>query len=398
MPKPTPFHPRTSELNDGASWEDWSGYLAAQSYELEHLNEYNAIRVACGLMDVSPLYKCHVHGRDALKVLNRMVTRDLSKCRVGQAVYAAWCDDNGKVIDDGSIARIREDFFRVTSAIPSLAWIEDNGFKQEVSVEDVTDDYAGVSLQGPTSRDLLQTVTDFDLRELKYFGVMEAEVASVPIVISRTGFTGDLGYEIFVENHGALKLWDALMEAGENYQLQPVGSTALDMARIEAGLIQLDSDFTSSVQTLFEVERSSPFELGLGWMVHLGKDYFVGRDALREEKTRGPAWKTVGLRVDLAALEKLFARFGMPLQLPYEAWNDAIPVYADESQRQHIGKATSGTWSPALKKYCVMARVKPEYGKLGTTVNMEATLDGQRFSVPATVVKMPFFDPPRKKE
>jgi aminomethyltransferase len=397
VPKPTPFHPRTSQLCQGQNWEDWSGYMVAPSYELDHNYEYNAIRASCGLLDVSPLFKYHVYGRDALKVLNRMVTRDLSKCGVGQAVYATWCDDFGKVIDDGSIARLRDDFFRITSAIPSLSWLQDNAFGRELKIEDVTDDYAGVSLQGPTSRALLQTLTDFNLGELKYFDVTEAKVASVPAVISRTGFTGDLGYEIFVENSGALQLWDALAESGPDYQMQPAGNIALDMVRIEAGLIQLDSDFISSKQTLFETERSTPYELGLGWMVHLGKDYFVGRDALRDEKARGPAWKTVGLHVDVIALEKLFARFAMPLHLPYTSWTEHVPIYSDQDGRHHVGKATSGTWSSVMKKYCVIARVKPQYGKLGTTINMEATIDGQRFTVPATVVKMPFFDPPRKK-
>jgi aminomethyltransferase len=397
MPKRTPFHSRTSVLCEGESWQVWSGFLSADSYELDHSHEYNAVRTGCAVFDVSPLYKYHIRGRDALPLLNRMVTRNISKCRVGQVMYTAWCDDDGKVVDDGTVARLEENFFRLTAAIPTLYWLQDLATGLDVEVEDVSDAQGGLAVQGPTSRALLQQLTGSDLDALRFFHVVDDKVAGVPVRISRTGYTGDLGYEVFTEAADAGRVWDALMETGEAYNVRPAGNIALDMVRIEAGLILIDVEFVSSTQTLFECEKRTPYELGLGWVVKLDKEYFVGQEALRREQQRGPAWSTVGLEVDTVALEKLYSQFSMPLHLPYTSWTQAVPVYADAGKRQQIGKGTSGTWSPILKKYVVMAQVKPRYSKPGTSIFMEATVDAQRFAVPATVVEMPFFDPPRKR-
>lgn len=398
MPRETPFHSRTAALCTSHNWQDWSGFLSANSYELEHIHEYNAVRIASALFDITPLFKYHVRGRDAMRLLDRMVTRDVSKCRVGQVMYAAWCDDEGKIIDDGTVARLGEDFFRLTAAVPTLYWLEDNAFGMQVEIEDVTEAWAGVSLQGPTSRDLLQTLTGADLSTLRYFRLVEDKVAGVPARISRTGYTGDLGYEIFVEPRDAETLWDGLMERGPAYDLRPAGNMALDMARIEAGLLLIDVDFVSARKTLFDVQKSTPYELGLDWLVKLDKDFFVGREALRRARQRGPAQKTLGLVVDVAALEAAYGRFGMPLHLPYHSWNDAVPVYADGDRREHVGRATSGTWSPILKQYVVIARVKAEHAALDGRLYLEETIEGQRFAIPARTVALPFFDPPRKKD
>jgi aminomethyltransferase len=312
-------------------------------------------------------------------------------------MYTPWCTDDGKIIDDGTVARLGEDFFRVTSAIPTGCWLEENALGLDVEIADVSDAYGALALQGPTSRDLLQNLTGADLGELKYFGIVEDKVAGVPAAISRTGYTGDLGYEIFVEAAGAEDLWDALIDTGRAYGLHPAGNTALEMVRIEAGLLLIDADFFSASQTFFAVQQSSPYELGLDWTIKLGKDNFVGRDALRTEKQRGPAWTTVGLVVDAEALEKVYSQFGMPLHLPYTSWIDAVPLYRDAGQQRYVGKATSGMWSPILKQYIVIARVTPGDSALGSRIFMEMRVEGRRFAVPATVVKMPFFDPPRKK-
>jgi aminomethyltransferase len=367
-------------------------------YELDHMHEYNAVRTSCGLFDVSPLYKYHVHGPDALHLLNRVVTRDVSRLKIGQVYYTPWCDDAGKMVDDGTLTRLDDDFFRLTAAEPTAAWLEDNAFGLDMTIEDVTDDVAALALQGPTSRAVLQQLTNFDLAGLGYFRAARARLAGIPAVVTRTGYTGDLGYEIWVEPHQAESLWDELMSAGEAYKLRPTGMVALDMLRIEAGLILVDVDFTSARKTMFEVQKTSPYELGLDWTVKLEKDYFVGQAALQAEKAQGSPTQMVGLEVDIGVLEDLFARFGMPLHLPYESWNDTLPVYADANQRRHIGRATSGTWSPVLKKYVVMARIRPEFAGLGRTVYFETTIEAHRLPVPATVVKMPFFDPPRKRE
>jgi aminomethyltransferase len=236
-----------------------------------------------------------------------------------------------------------------------------------------------------------------DLAALKFFRLIRSSVAGLPSILSRTGYTGDLGYELFVEAHLAERLWDAVMEAGQAYNLRPLGNTALDMARIEAGLLLTDVDFISSRKTMFAVRKSSPLELGLGWTVNLEKPFFVGQAALRREQASGLKETIVGLELDLPALEALYARFGMPLQLPYSSETESVPVYADENARVRIGKSTSRTWSPLLKKYVGIARVGPQYGHLGARVYVETTIEAHRLTVPGTVVNMPFFDPPRKR-
>jgi aminomethyltransferase len=402
MLRKSPFHARTSELCTSQNWQEWSGYFSADSYDLDHMREYNAVRTTTAVFDVSPLFKYQLRGRDAGRLLDRIVTRDVSKCRVGQVLYTVWCDDEGKIIDDGTLARTAEDGYRLTAAMPTLDWLEDNAIGLDVEIEDVTHDLGALALQGPTSRDLLQALTNTDLAGLGYFGLVECELAGVPAKLSRTGYTGDLGYEIFLEARYGERLWDALAETGIAYGLQPAGAVALDVVRIEAGLLLIEVDFVSSVETIFEVQKSTPFELGLGFTVKLGKGHFVGREALRKEKADGPAWSTVGLVVDILALEKIYAEYSMPLHLPYTSWNDARPVYARSAAggtaNETIGKATSGTWSPILKQYVVLARVRPRYAKTGTRIFLEATVEGRRYTVPAIVVKLPFFDPPRKRE
>jgi len=398
MPRKTPFHARTSELCISQNWQEWSGYFSAESYALDHMREYNAVRTTAALFDVSPLFKYHVRGRDAGRLLDRVVTRDVSKCREGQVLYTTWCDDDGKIIDDGTLARIGEDAYRLTAAMPTIDWLQDNALGLEVEIEDVTHEFGALALQGPTSRDLLQQLTGADLGRLPYFHLLEDEMAGAPVRISRTGYTGDLGFEIFVESRYALQVWDAIADTGRDYDVQPAGMVALDVVRVEAGLLLIDVDFVSCARTFFEVQKSTPYELGLGWTVKLAKDSFVGRDALRKEKARGPSWVTVGLVVDILALEKIYADYSMPLQLPYTSWNSAVPVYAREEPGEPIGKATSGTWSPILKLYVVIARVRPQHAKPGSRVFLEETVEGRRYPVPAEVVKLPFFDPARKKE
>jgi len=398
MPRKSPFHARTTELCTSQNWHEWSGYFSANSYALDHMREYNAVRTTAALFDVTPLFKYHVRGRDAGRLLDRVVTRDVSKCRQGQVLYTSWCDDDGKIIDDGTLARIGDDAYRLTAAIPTIDWLQDNALGFDAAIEDVTHEYGGLSLQGPTSRDLLQKLTRADLGKLRYFHFVDDEIAGCPVRISRTGYTGDLGYEIFLEAQHGERVWDAIMDLGHAYKLQPAGNTALDVVRVEAGLLLIEVDFVSAAGTIFEVQKSTPYELGLGWTVKLDKAPFIGREALRAEKARGPKWATVGLVVDIHALEKVYASYAMPLHLPYTSWNDAVPVYASDRGGEPIGKATSGTWSPILKQYVVIARVSPQHAKKGGRLFVEETVEGRRYPIPSTVVDMPFFDPPRKKE
>jgi len=380
------------------NWQEWSGYFSADSYELDHMREYNAVRTTAAIFDVSPLYKYHVCGRDAGRLLDRIVTRDVSKCRVGRVLYTCWCDDRGKIIDDGTLARVGEDSYRLTAAIPTLDWLEDGSLGLDVEIQDVTHEYGALALQGPTSRSLLLELTNADLGRLSYFGLVDGELAGAPVRISRTGYTGDLGYELFLEARYAEQVWDAIAEAGRAHGLQPAGSVALDIVRVEAGLLLIDVDFVSAARTIFDVQKSTPFELGLGSTVKLDKGPFIGRDALRKEAEEGPDWTTIGVVMDILALEKVYAEYSMPLHLPYTSWNDSRPVYATPDPRRPIGKATSGAWSPTLKQYVVIARVPPKHAQTGSRIYVEETVEGRRYSIPATVVQLPFFDPPRKRE
>jgi aminomethyltransferase len=399
MTRLTPFHSRTSALNEGQRWEDWEGFLAATMYSLDPLVEYNAVRLGCGIFDVSPLHKYEVRGPDAQALLQRMVVRNLAPSRPGRGFYTVWCNDDGKVIDDGGVFHIAENHLRLTSTLPSLEWLIDNSTGFDVTIEDVSEELVGVALQGPTSRDLLQKLTSVDLSALKFWHCTDADVSGKPTLISRTGYTGDLGFEIFVRPEDAEEIWDAMMALATDYQMRPCGLVALDMTRIEAGLLQINAEFISAKQTLFEVQTISPLELGVGWMCKLDGDFFVGRDALIAEKANGTSrWNTVGIELDVTYIEKYFREFAMPLHLPEQSWNEAVPIYSDEAQETLIGRGTSGMWSPLLKKYIAIARIPPEFAKPGSRFFIEEVIEAKAFSIPATVVKMPFFDPPRKKD
>jgi aminomethyltransferase len=376
------------------SWRDWAGYFAVSSYEVHHDREYNAIRNASAIIDVSPLFKYRVAGRDATRLLDRVLTRDVPKMAVGQVAYTNWCDGQGKVIDDGTVSRLEEDVYRWTAAEPNLRWIRMNSAGLDVSVEDVSDKVAALALQGPTSRAILVGCAGPGVDRLKYFRVMATRIAGIAVEVSRTGYTGDLGYELWVEAGKAEALWDALMEAGRPFDITPTGMLALDVARIEAGLILLDVDYVSSRKALIPSQKYSPYEIGLGRLVHLEKAPFVGQEALRREAKAGPVRQLVGLDVDWQDVERLHDEAGLAPQLPATASRASVPVYHDGVQ---VGKATSSTWSPTLKKMIALATVASDVAAPGTRLHMEMTVDHQRKSVGATVAKLPFFDPPRKR-
>jgi len=394
MPIGTPFHARTSALCESMSWRDWAGCFAVSTYEVHHDREYNAIRNAAALIDVSPLFKYRVSGRDAARLVDRIVTRDARRMAVGQVAYTHWCDGEGKVIDDGTVSRLAENLFRWTAAEPSLRWLRENAFGLEAEVEDITEKTAAVALQGPTSRDILRACAEGDVAGLKYFRVIPARIAGIPVDISRTGYTGDLGYEVWVEAGKAVPLWDALMEAGRPYDLTPTGMLALDVARIEAGLILADVDYLGARKALIPSQRYSPYEIGLGRLVNLEKAPFIGQAALRRVAREGPPRRLVGLEVDWNDVERLHDEVGLSPQLPATASRVAVPVYRDGIQ---VGKATSSTWSPTLKKMIALATIASDAAAPGTRLDMEFTVDHQRRQVAVAVVKLPFFDPPRKK-
>jgi aminomethyltransferase len=393
VPVGTAFHERTLALCQSLNYREWSGYYTVSVYEMHHEHEYNAIRNACALIDITPLYKYLITGKDATKLVNRIITRDINKVKVGQVIYCCWCDEQGKVIDDGTITRLEENKYRWTAADPSLRWFRQNGINMDVQIEDISEQTAALALQGPTSGKLLKSVAEADIANLKYFRVTSGKIGGVAVDISRTGYTGDLGYEIWMPWKDEVKVWDAIAEKGRAFDLHAAGMLALDVARIEAGLLLIEVDYTSSKKALIESQKYSPYELGFAKMVHLEKENFIGRSALFEDHRHGVARQLVGLEVQWTEVENLYDKFGLAPQAPSQASRVPVPVYAGD---KHIGKATSTTWSPLLKKMIALASIDTDQSHLGNKVQMEITIEAIRLKVGATVVKTPFFNPARK--
>ncbi len=394
MLKQTPFHLRTAALMEGQAWRRWAGYVVASAYELNHEREYHAVRSAAALFDVSPLYKYLIDGPDAARLLDRIVTRDVARCKVGQVLYTPWCDARGKVIDDGTVSRLEESTFRMTAADPNFRWLHLNATGLDVNIEDVSEHTAALSLQGPNARAILELASGQPLTELKYFRLTPGKVRGVPVTISRTGYTGDLGYEVWIEAAHAVPVWDALVEVGTAYGIAPAGMLALDLARNEAGLLLIEVDYISAQHALIDSQTSTPYELSLGWTVALDKGRFNGQDALRKERARGPSWRFMGIEVDWPSLERLYAEVGLPPKLPTTAWRASVPLYVGGLQ---VGYATSGCWSPLLKRYIALAHLEVHYSEPGTALEMEVTVEHRRKRAAATVRALPFFDPERKR-
>ncbi len=394
MLRGTPFHSRTAPLCQAQNWRRWSGYLAASSYELHHEMEYFAIRNAAAAIDVSPLFKYRIRGRDAARLLDRVVTRDVSRCAVGRVLYTPWCDEQGKVLDDGTVQRLGEAEFRLTSAEPNLRWLWENAAGLEVEIEDESERTAALALQGPNAREVLCRLADEDLSGLRYFRLAHVRLGDIPVQVSRTGYTGDLGYEIWVPAEHAERLWDLVFEAGRPYGLMPAGLLALDVARVEAALILIEVDYVPARRALIDSQKSSPFEIGLGWTVKLEKPYFVGREALVREAERLPQWRLMGIEVPWDGLERVYGEFGLPPQVTPTASRSSVPVYVGGQQ---VGYVTSHTWSPLLKKYIGLVHLEAPFARPGTEVEMEFTVEHRRRRAPAFVVERPFYDPERKR-
>jgi aminomethyltransferase len=393
MPIGTPVHERTFALCESLNYREWSGYYTVSAYESHHEHEYNAIRNASALIDVSPLFKYMVTGPDAARLVDRLITRDVARMSVGQVYYTPWCDEHGKVIDDGTVSRLAEQTFRWTAADPSLRWFRQNAAGMNVQVEDVSEEIAALALQGPTSARLLRAVAKADIDALKYFRVTSGAIAGVKVDISRTGYTGDLGYEIWMPAGDAVKVFDALMEGGKPFDIKPAGMLALDVARIEAGLLLIEVDFFSSRKAMIASQMYSPYELGMDRLVSLTKGRFIGQRALKEEHRRGHARQVVGLEVDWNEVEKIYDAAGLAPAVAATASRVATPVYRNGRQ---VGKATSTTWSPVLKRMIALASVERPHFAEGTQLQFEMTVEAVRHRVAAKVVKMPFFNPPRK--
>jgi len=393
VPVGTAFHERTLALCESLNYREWSGYYTVSVYEMHHEHEYNAIRNSAALIDISPLFKYKVTGKDATKFVNRVISRDINKVAIDQVIYCCWCDPEGKVIDDGTITRLAENEYRWTAADPSLRWFQQNALGLNVRIEDITEQVAALALQGPTSGRLLNAVAEADIANLKYFRVTHGKIAGVNVDISRTGYTGDLGFEIWMPWRDAVRVWDELNSHGKAFDIHPAGMIALDIARIEAGLILIEVDYTSSKKALIDAQKFSPAEIGLGKLVDLKKETFVGREALAREAKKGADRALVGLEINWNEVESLYDKVGMAPQVPSMASRTAVPVYRGG---RVVGKATSTTWSPTLKKMIALACVNRENSTVGTTLNMEITVEAVRHTVSAKIVPLPFFNPARK--
>jgi len=393
MPVGTPFHERTLPLAVSLSYREWAGYYAPSSYEPLHEHEYNAIRNAAGLIDISPLFKYLISGKDAAALVDRIVTRDVARLEPGQVIYTPWCDEHGLVLDDGTVARLGEQKFRWTAAEPNLRWLVQNASGLDVDVEDVSERVAALAIQGPTSAAVLRSAVEADIDGLKYFRVTSGRIGGRPVAISRTGYTGDLGYEIWMAREDAIRIWDALMRAGAPHGIRPAGLLALDVARIEAGLLLLDVDFVSARKAVTASQRYTPFDMNLDRLVDLSKPSFVGRRALAAQKAAGVSRRIVGLAIEWTDVERLYAAVGLPPLALATASRVPVPVCAGGRQ---VGRMTSSTWSPVLKQMIGLATVAASAAAIDTRVEVEHTVDVVRHRVSATVVRTPFFNPRRK--
>ncbi|RME14834.1 MAG: aminomethyl transferase family protein [Bdellovibrio sp.] len=395
MPIPTPFHSKTSALCQSFRWKDWAGFAAVCSYDSCHEKEYFALRHAVGLIDVSPLFKYEITGKDAGRFLSFLTVKDVEKLKINQVTYLCWCDDNGHIIDDGTVVRLDEHRYRLTSAEPSFSWMSRYNFGFDITIQDVTDSLCALAVQGPLSRALLNDVFETTLLDnLRFFQGASLQ-KPFELYITRTGYTGDLGFEIWTASKNATKLWDLIFSKGSKYDLTPTGLDALDMARIEAGFIMNGVDYFSAHHCLIDSRKSTPFELGLGWCVQLHRETFVGKKALLQEKQRGPQYQLIGLITNWDHLEKLYQPYGIPPQLPHGAWRTPIPIY--NLSKEQVGYATSGTWSPLLKQNLALATIQPEYAEPGTELLMEVTVEFERKQCLCKTSPLPFYNPPHKR-
>ena len=398
MVKKTPFYPRTGPLNETMLWEHWAGTLVAQKYQYSETFEYYATRNSAGLFDTSPLFKYAIKGADATAFLSGVLARDIRQCQTGQAQYTIWCDDEGWILEDGVIMHVSDDEYWLTSAEPNLRYFQNLvGYTQEVTITDISDDYGLLALQGPHSLNILNQLTKA-AKKLGYFDLVHTKIAKKEIVLSRTGYTGDLGFEIWVGKEDAVAVWDALMEAGGGYNITPFGQKVLHMARIDAGLLLIDIEFHTARHAWTDEQRSSPLELGFGWMFrNLKKDdrAFIGRRAIEKEiAEKSSRWKLVGIEVDWASYEKTYHDLGMIAPKDSTPIEEAMSLYNDKKEWQ--GHTTSYIYSTILKRHIAIAKVVPSKTKIGTELQLELMINDRPRLVKARVVRMPFFNPSRK--
>ncbi|HTG48378.1 MAG TPA: aminomethyltransferase family protein [Actinomycetota bacterium] len=392
----TAFYPRQEALNRKHAWGEWSGYLSAQVYADFHDIEYAAIREAAVVIDTSPLYKYRIAGPDAVRLLDRVMTRDMASLRVDRVLYTPWCDEDGKVLDDGTVTRLGPEEFRITAADPCYRWFELNATGLDVEVADISEDLAALALQGKLSREVLEAATGADWTDVPYFGHRRGTIGGVDVSVTRTGYTGDRGYELWIPAADALAVWDAVFAAGEPFGIHPAGIRAMDVARVEAGLILIEAEYTSARHAIAPEQNYSPFEIGFGRLVKLDKPGgFTGRRALLAERAAGgPARRLVGLELDWSGIEAMFAKHGLAPMISPFVERAPVPVYRED---RRVGRATSITWGTTIKKMVGFGSVDAAHAKPGSRLAVEYSVEGERGTVGATVVPLPFLDLPRKR-
>jgi aminomethyltransferase len=392
----TAFYPREADLNRHLAWGEWSGYHSAAVYADFHDIEYNAIREAAAVIDVSPLYKYVVRGPDAGRLLDRVITRDVTKLQVDQVYYTPWCDEDGKMIDDGTLTRLADSEYRLTAADPCERWLRMNASGLDAEIEDVSDRTAGLALQGRLSREVLEEATDRDWSDVRYFRRRVSEIAGIGVDVTRTGYTGDRGYELWMPVGGALAVWDRLFDLGRRFGIHPCGIRAMDVARVEAGLLLIEVEYSSSHRAIAPEQHYSPYELGLGRLVELSKlAAFNGKRALIAEKQAGgPERRLVGLELEWTGIERLFAKHDLAPAVSPMVHRDPVPVYKEGRQ---VGRATSITWGPTIKKVVGFGSIDKRFEKVGSRLSVEWSVEGERGKVAATVVPTPFLDLDRKR-
>lgn len=377
--KRTPFHEVIAPLNKAEAWERWQGHVTVTHF-YDAAQEYASIRNSASLYDISPMLKYRVTGPDAARFINRLVTRDIDRCRPGRCFYTPWCDGEGHIIEDGTIFRFAEDVFQINCAEHNLTWFIATADGLDVSIEDVSERLAALAIQGPLSRRILLNAGIREAEKLRYFGLAETRMGDMPVTLTRTGFTGDLGFELWVEPERAIDLWQGLMTAGGARGITPIGSTALNIARIEAGHIQVHSEYLDARTSVDITEKRSPFELGLDWAVDFRKPHFNGRRALLAQKRRGPDLCLVGLE--------------LPGRRP------AVDSVLYKGKRV-VGQTTAAVWSPLLKKSIALALIEAPWSKPGTGLQAEIyyrrELRLRRSHEVARVVPHRFIDLPRRR-
>ena len=391
----TPFHPRTAELNQARRWRKWSGFFIADSYFPAHDLEYHAIRFSAALFDVTPMCKYRITGPDAAKLVDRVITRRVDRIKPMRAIYTPWCDHDGRVLDDGTVALLADGSYFWTAAEPQHGWLEAASEGLNATIEDMTEKLCALSLQGPHARDVLSAAVGRDMSDLPFFGRADVTIGGTAVGISRTGYSGDLGYELWMPFDEALPVWDALIKSGQDYTLRVAGMEALDVARLEAGLIMAGVDYHSSRTARHPSLAISPYEIGMDRLVDLDKPAFIGKRALMNEVAAGgPASRLVGLELDLNVFEDAYLDLGYPIEHPLRAWRHVTPL---TRKGETIGRATSGTFSPLLKRSIALGFLPVKHAAVGSTVGIEWQIEETRQSIPATVVPLPFLDLPRKR-